>query len=76
MGRAQAFVADAQTIGSERAEQGGGRQRLRVQPAGAAGRTGRLPIQMVISTTSGFQAVFEQMEKLKKAARKRILHRG
>ncbi|EGP08467.1 MexW/MexI family multidrug efflux RND transporter permease subunit [Afipia clevelandensis] len=33
------------------------------------GGPGGLPIQMVISTTSGFQAVFEQMEKLKKAAR-------
>jgi len=33
------------------------------------GGPGGLPIQMVISTTSGFQVVFEQMEKLKKAAR-------
>jgi multidrug efflux pump len=33
------------------------------------GGPGGLPIQMVISTTSGFQAVFEQMDKLKKAAR-------
>ncbi|MBX9820550.1 MexW/MexI family multidrug efflux RND transporter permease subunit [Afipia birgiae] len=33
------------------------------------GGPGGLPVQMVISTTSGFQAVFEQMEKLKKAAR-------
>ncbi|CAN5122675.1 MexW/MexI family multidrug efflux RND transporter permease subunit [soil metagenome] len=33
------------------------------------GGPGGLPVQMVISTTSGFQAVFEQMDKLKKAAR-------
>jgi len=33
------------------------------------GGPGGLPIQMVISSTSGFQAVFEQMENLKKAAR-------
>ena len=33
------------------------------------GGPGGLPVQMVISTTSGFQAVYEQMEKLKKAAR-------
>ncbi|HEX7882270.1 MAG TPA: MexW/MexI family multidrug efflux RND transporter permease subunit [Afipia sp.] len=33
------------------------------------GGPGGLPIQMVISTTSGFQVVFEQMDKLKKAAR-------
>jgi multidrug efflux pump len=33
------------------------------------GGPGGLPIQMVISTTSGFQAVFEQMDKLKQAAR-------
>ena len=33
------------------------------------GGPGGLPIQMVINTTSGFQVVFEQMEKLKKAAR-------
>lgn len=33
------------------------------------GGPGGLPIQMVINSTSGFQAVFEQMEKLKKAAR-------
>ncbi|CAN5202032.1 MexW/MexI family multidrug efflux RND transporter permease subunit [soil metagenome] len=33
------------------------------------GGPGGLPIQMVMSTTSGFQVVFEQMEKLKKAAR-------
>jgi multidrug efflux pump len=33
------------------------------------GGPGGLPIQMVISTTSGFRAVFEEMEKLKTAAR-------
>ncbi len=33
------------------------------------GGPGGLPVQMVISSTSGFQAVFEEMEKLKKAAR-------
>jgi multidrug efflux pump len=34
------------------------------------GGPGGLPIQMVINTTSGFRAVFEEMEKLKTAARK------
>src|SRR6201994_1921146 len=34
------------------------------------GGPGGLPVQMVINSTSGFQAVFEQMEKLKDAARK------
>src|SRR5438876_4270758 len=34
------------------------------------GGPGGLPIQMVINSTSGFQAVFEQMAKLKDAARK------
>ena len=34
------------------------------------GGPGGLPIQMVISTTNGFQSVFEEMEKLKTAARK------
>ncbi|MFX8343313.1 hypothetical protein ABTL58_19610, partial [Acinetobacter baumannii] len=38
---------------------------LPVLPGGPGG----LPIQMVISSTSGFQTVFEQMENLKKAAR-------
>ncbi len=33
------------------------------------GGPGGLPVQMVISTTSGFRAVFEEMEKLKTAAR-------
>ena len=33
------------------------------------GGTGGLPVQMVINSTSGFQAVYEQMEELKKAAR-------
>jgi multidrug efflux pump len=34
------------------------------------GGPGGLPVQMVINSTAGFQAVFEQMEKLKDAARK------
>src|ERR1700751_2900213 len=34
------------------------------------GGPGGLPVQMVINSTNGFQAVFEQMEKLKDAARK------
>jgi multidrug efflux pump len=34
------------------------------------GTPGGLPVQMVISSTSGFQAVYEQMSKLKDAARK------
>src|ERR1700742_1869312 len=34
------------------------------------GGPGGLPVQMVISSTNGFQTVFEQMEKLKDAARK------
>ena len=34
------------------------------------GGPGGLPIQMVINSTSGFQAVYEQMAKLKDAARK------
>jgi multidrug efflux pump len=34
------------------------------------GGPGGLPVQMVINSTSGFQAVYEQMEKLKEAARK------
>jgi multidrug efflux pump len=34
------------------------------------GGPGGLPIQMVINSTSGFQAVFEEMAKLKDAARK------
>ncbi|MBV8919500.1 efflux RND transporter permease subunit, partial [Bradyrhizobium sp.] len=34
------------------------------------GGPGGLPVQMVINSTSGFQTVFEQMEKLKDAARK------
>ncbi|MGJ5071210.1 MexW/MexI family multidrug efflux RND transporter permease subunit [Bradyrhizobium oligotrophicum] len=34
------------------------------------GGPGGLPVQMVISSTSGFQAVYEQMAKLKDAARK------
>ncbi len=34
------------------------------------GGPGGLPVQMVINSTSGFQAVYEQMEKLKDAARK------
>ena len=34
------------------------------------GGPGGLPIQMVINSTSGFQAVYEQMETLKDAARK------
>jgi multidrug efflux pump len=34
------------------------------------GGPGGLPIQMVINSTSGFQAVYDQMEKLKAAARK------
>jgi multidrug efflux pump len=34
------------------------------------GGPGGLPVQMVINSTSGFQAVFEQMAKLKDAARK------
>jgi len=33
------------------------------------GGPGGLPVQMVISSTNGFQSVFEEMEKLKKAAR-------
>ena len=34
------------------------------------GGPGGLPVQMVINSTAGFQTVFEQMEKLKGAARK------
>jgi multidrug efflux pump len=34
------------------------------------GGPGGLPVQMVINSTAGFQAVYEQMEKLKAAARK------
>src|SRR6202007_574257 len=34
------------------------------------GGPGGLPVQMVINSTSGFQAVYEQMEKIKDAARK------
>ena len=34
------------------------------------GGPGGLPVQMVINSTSGFQAVYEEMEKLKDAARK------
>jgi multidrug efflux pump len=34
------------------------------------GGPGGLPVQMVLSTTSGFQSVYEEMEKLKAAARK------
>src|ERR1700751_3089461 len=34
------------------------------------GGPGGLPVQLVISSTHGFQAVYEQMEKLKDAARK------
>ncbi|WP_426420376.1 multidrug efflux RND transporter permease subunit [Bradyrhizobium genosp. A] len=34
------------------------------------GGPGGLPVQMVINSTAGFQAVYEQMEKLKGAARK------
>jgi multidrug efflux pump len=34
------------------------------------GTPGGLPVQMVISSTAGFQAVFEEMNKLKDAARK------
>ena len=34
------------------------------------GGPGGLPVQMVINSTSGFQAVYEQMVKLKDAARK------
>jgi multidrug efflux pump len=34
------------------------------------GGPGGLPVQMVINSTAGFQAVYEQMEKLKDAARK------
>ena len=34
------------------------------------GGPGGLPVQMVINSTAGFQAVYEQMEKLKEAARK------
>ncbi|HTO65889.1 MAG TPA: efflux RND transporter permease subunit, partial [Bradyrhizobium sp.] len=34
------------------------------------GGPGGLPVQMVINSTSGFQTVYEQMEKLKDAARK------
>src|SRR3977135_4307902 len=34
------------------------------------GGPGGLPIQMVINTTNGFQAVYEEMVKLKEAARK------
>jgi len=34
------------------------------------GTPGGLPVQMVISSTAGFQAVYEQMNKLKDAARK------
>jgi len=34
------------------------------------GGPGGLPVQMVINSTSGFQSVYEQMEKLKDAARK------
>src|SRR6202041_1421080 len=34
------------------------------------GGPGGLPVQMVISSTNGFQAVYEQMVKLKDAARK------
>jgi multidrug efflux pump len=34
------------------------------------GGPGGLPVQMVISSTNGFQAVYEQMSKLKDAARK------
>jgi multidrug efflux pump len=34
------------------------------------GNPGGLPVQMVINSTAGFQAVYEQMEKLKDAARK------
>src|SRR4029078_4547674 len=37
------------------------------------GGPGGLPIQMVINSTAGFQAVYEQMEKLKDAARKSSL---
>jgi len=34
------------------------------------GGPGGLPIQMVVSTTNGFQSVFDEMEKIKAAARK------
>src|SRR5689334_3025380 len=34
------------------------------------GGPGGLPVQMVINSTAGFQAVYEQMEKIKAAARK------
>ena len=34
------------------------------------GGPGGLPVQMVINSTSGFQSVYEQMDKLKDAARK------
>ena len=34
------------------------------------GGPGGLPVQMVISSTNGFQSIFEQMNKLKDAARK------
>src|SRR5579864_948894 len=34
------------------------------------GNVGGLPVQMVINSTAGFQAVYEQMDKVKDAARK------
>src|ERR1700739_3157758 len=37
------------------------------------GGPGGLPVQMVINSTQGFQSVYEQMNKLKDAARKRGL---
>jgi multidrug efflux pump len=77
VGRAQAVLADAQTIGSERTEQGGGRQRLCVQSAGFAGRPGRFADpdghQHDERIPGCFRADGEAEEG---CARKRLLHRG
>ena len=65
-----ALFDQAEAAGAGATQQDRGRQRVCVQPAAIARRSRGLPVQMVISSTNGFQAVYEQMVKLKDAARK------
>ena len=71
LGRARALLDQAEAAGagaSSRKIEGVNAFAFNLPPL--PGGPGGLPVQMVINSTSGFQAVYEQMEKLKDAARK------
>ena len=71
VGRAQALLDQAEAAGAGGAlARSKASMRSRSTCRRCPGGPGGLPVQMVINSTAGFQAVYEQMTKLKDAARK------